>query len=158
MFLAEDRFDSLIAWYAARFHRDPRQVKRQIRRESAFDPNACSGVGARGLAQFMETTWAEWCDGRAGIDPPPPSVVAKLTDPRDPEDGIMALCAYMAQLERSLGTLMPALAAYNAGIGRVRRLMREAGPEWPGKLPQETRDYLVFCLDYDRERLVVVVD
>lgn len=64
---AEDRYDSLIAYYFDRTaHRygfdegvDWHLVKAQVRQESAFNPEAVSPVGARGLLQIMPGTWGE---------------------------------------------------------------------------------------------------
>jgi soluble lytic murein transglycosylase-like protein len=65
MMNATDRYDSLIAYLfeqeAARLGFDEtvdwHLVKAQVRAESAFDPEAVSPVGARGLLQIMPATW-----------------------------------------------------------------------------------------------------
>ncbi len=90
----------------------PRWVDRaaQVQAESAFNPRAVSPVGARGLAQFMPATWAEWAPG---------------ADPFDPLAAIRAQHRYMLWLEaRCGGDLDPALGAYNAGLGNLRRAQR----------------------------------
>ncbi len=56
---AEDRYDSLFQFYAGQKAIDWLLLKAQVKRESAFDPNARSPVGAVGLAQFMPATWDE---------------------------------------------------------------------------------------------------
>jgi surface antigen len=84
----------------------------QIEQESGWDPNAVSHVGARGLAQFMPATWAQYGQG---------------ADPFDPEAAIVAQARYMADLYDQVGSLAAndedrirfALAAYNAGPGAV---------------------------------------
>lgn len=84
----------------------------QAQAESAFNPRAVSPVGARGIAQFMPATWAEWAPG---------------ADPFDPIVGIQAQHRYMLWLEARCGQqLDPALAAYNAGLGNVRKAQRLA--------------------------------
>jgi soluble lytic murein transglycosylase-like protein len=146
-----DRYDSLIAWYAEHgrkgegpfFVRDnPVPVgllKRQLLQESAANPDAVSRVGAQGLAQAMEATWQEWVRNEFGGDPPPRRHISAF----DPEDAIHFQCDYMAWLLGVFGQdQRKALAAYNAGIGRVQKLMKAHGGEWEQHLPDETIDYL----------------
>lgn len=85
-------------------------------------------------------TWEEWCDGTPGVDNP--LLDRRFLRPNDPEDSIMACCAYMAWLEEKLVDLRHALAAYNFGIGNVQR-----GKPWP----KETNDYVEKCLGYAGE-------
>lgn len=149
----EDRYDDLIIKYASVYKRDPKQVKRQIRTESAFNPNAMNpGSKAKGLLQFMDGTWSEWCDGTPGVQ--------ERTQPRpsafDPEANIRAGCAYMAALEKQFGTLEEALAAYNWGPGNVRKAQRKAteqNTDWKTLLPAETKNYLIKCLGYKAENI-----
>lgn len=138
--LAEDRYDSLINYYAEQYGVDPQLIKEQMRFESAFDPDALSGKGARGLSQFMQRTWEEWRDGTPGIQPPPADVV--LLDPRDSEDAIRAQSAFMGWLFNALGDLRQALAAYNWGIGNLRKALKAWGTDWFEHVPEETRDYV----------------
>lgn len=86
----------------------PRAVERaaQVRQESAFNPRATSYVGARGIAQFMPGTWAQWGEG---------------ADPFDPIAGIDAQHRYMLWLEARTWDQAAAIAAYNAGLGNVRK-------------------------------------
>jgi murein DD-endopeptidase MepM/ murein hydrolase activator NlpD len=87
-------------------------VAAQIQTESGWDPTATSPVGARGIAQFMPGTWADYGAG---------------ADPFDPLAGIAALGRYMADLKAQVGHLGQSeaektdliLAAYNAGPGAV---------------------------------------
>lgn len=84
----------------------------QVRAESAFNPRAISPVGARGLAQFMPATWREWCVRLGMAD----------ADPFEPAPALRAQHAYMNWLEaRCGGRLDPALGAYNAGLGSIRK-------------------------------------
>jgi membrane-bound lytic murein transglycosylase D len=107
--------------------------------ESAFDPFARSPKGATGLWQFMPATGSElglqqgkWYDGRRDV--------IAATD---------AALDYLTRLHRSFdGDWLLALAAYNAGAGRVHKAMRhnrDAGKAvdfWHLPLPKETRDYV----------------
>jgi len=73
--------------------------------ESAFDPQAVSPKGAMGLMQLMPGTAA-----RFGVE-----------KPFDPWENLNAGAAYLRQLsEKYGGDLKLALAAYNAGEGRVQ--------------------------------------
>ncbi len=106
--------------------------------ESALDPQAESWAGARGLWQFMPETAAEF-----GLD--------SLTV-ADPGASTEAAARYLRQLTRMFGgDVQLALAAYNCGPGRLRRLVRDHRREtgetptfWDlhASLPQETQDYV----------------
>lgn len=141
----QNRYDSLLQYYGERSGVDWRLLKAQMLAESAADPDAVSPAGALGLAQFMDRTWQEWRDGIPGIQEPPPS--HRLLDPRDPEDAIRAQAAYMAWLLHQVGEDVPlALAAYNWGIGNVRRMFPTGGYD-PAKVPGETRTYVARILE-----------
>ena len=90
---------------AARFDLSPSLIEALVWQESRWQPNALSPVGARGLAQLMPGTAREM-----GVDPDDP--FANL------EGGARYL---RQQLDRFDGDLEKALAAYNAGPGRVLR-------------------------------------
>lgn len=84
-----------------------------IHQESGWDPNAVSGVGAQGLAQFMPGTWPSY--GGDG-------------DPFNPRDAIRAMGRYMGDLKRILRNsgvggdeIDNVLRAYNAGPTAVIR-------------------------------------
>jgi len=119
-----------------------------IRQESAFDPRATSPVGARGLMQLMPATARE---------------TARKLDRRLPADGlydpkvsIELGTAYLRQLLDSFdGNVELAVAGYNGGPNRIRRLWDES-PE--GELDDfvenlgldESRDYV--------KRILVLAD
>lgn len=103
--------------------------------ESSFDPSARSPAGAKGLFQLMPAT-AEglglstaWPDERT-----------------HPTKSAEAAARYLRQLHREFADWTLALAAYNAGQGRVRRALssREAKTfaEVSPALPVETRLYV----------------
>ena len=103
--------------------------------ESAFDPQARSRSGAVGLFQLMPQT--------AGI-------LGLSTWPRDerldPGKNARASARYLAYLYRKFHDWSLALAAYNGGEGRVRRLLnagnRKTFREIAGDLPDETQFYV----------------
>ena len=106
--------------------------------ESALDPAAESGAGARGLWQFMPETAAEY-----GLD--------SLTV-ADPAASTAAAARYLQWLGRRFrGDWQLALAAYNCGVGRVERLAQAYRAEtgrrptfWDlrDRLPTETQAYV----------------
>jgi membrane-bound lytic murein transglycosylase D len=104
--------------------------------ESSMNPEATSPVGARGLFQFMPLTAA-----RFGL-----STSVMLDERTDPEKSARAAAAYLRILHRRFGSWPLALAAYNAGEGRVGRLLaRENATTFDAvahRLPLETRMYV----------------
>jgi membrane-bound lytic murein transglycosylase D len=103
--------------------------------ESAYLPGAVSPAGAAGLWQLMPATAERFgVPMDAGFD----GRFAPLTASR-------AALAYLAWLHRHFdGDWLLALAAYNAGEGRVRRAMERSGSRdfWQLPLPEETRHYV----------------
>src|ERR1017187_1171271 len=89
--MEENKFDSLFKKYGDEFHIDPLLLKAQVKQESNFNPNAINkNSGAKGLAQFVDKTWEEWCDLVPGIQ----KTIIKY-DPFDPTQAIRAQSAYM---------------------------------------------------------------
>ncbi|HEY0143685.1 MAG TPA: lytic transglycosylase domain-containing protein [Thermoanaerobaculia bacterium] len=100
------QFDAYIR-EAARTHGvDPRLVAAVVRRESAWNPNAVSRVGAGGLMQLMPAT----------------ARFLGVTDVFDARQNIHGGTRYLRTLLDTFnGDLDLALAAYNAGPGAVAR-------------------------------------
>ncbi len=111
-----------------------------IRQESAFDLSAQSHVGARGLMQLMPATARE-ISRRFGI----PFSAAGLDEP---DLNVRLGTAYFRQmLDTFGGNLELALAGYNAGPNRIRRL-------WQNSPGQET-DAFVEGLALSEPRIYV---
>ena len=90
---------------ARRFDLSPALIEALVWQESRWRADAVSPVGARGLAQLMPGTARE-----LGVDP------------GDPFANLEGGARYLReQLDRFDGDLEKALAAYNAGPGRVER-------------------------------------
>lgn len=89
----------------------------QIQLESSWNPVSVSGAGAKGLAQFLDGTWATY--GRDGNGD-------GIADPFQPLDAIAGAGAYdCANLAAVAGIpgdpIDNMLAAYNAGSGAVAK-------------------------------------
>ncbi|WP_405115947.1 lytic transglycosylase domain-containing protein [Paenibacillus sp. FSL K6-1217] len=105
-------------------------IKAVIDTESSFNPNVVSSAGAKGLMQLMDGT----ANGLGVSDP---------FDPAQSIDGGVRYLSY--QLKRYDGEEKMALAAYNAGPGRVNKLGVSSDAELMANLsglPKETQAYI----------------
>jgi soluble lytic murein transglycosylase-like protein len=99
---------------------------RQINLESGFNPRAVSRAGAIGIAQFM-----------------PGTAAALGINPWEPIQSLRAAVNLMASYTRRYGgNYAMALAAYNAGRGRVQHAVKTCRSNWFNCLPHETRHYI----------------
>ena len=114
-------YQGAIERFAARARVPVSIIFGMIRQESAFDPQATSWAGARGLMQIMPATGRELARKmglRYGTD--------RLTEP---EFSIQLGTTYYSQVLRMFDENQElALAGYNAGPYRIKRLWRQAGP------------------------------
>lgn len=117
------QYAAKIGELAQRFDLSPALLEAVVWQESRWRENAVSPAGARGLAQLMPGT-ARYL----GVDPD------------DPMQNLEGGARYLReQLDRFDGDLEKALAAYNAGPGRVERA---------GGIPniRETKNYVAAIL------------
>ncbi len=131
---------------------NPVLVHAVIRQESAFDSMATSGAGARGLMQLMPAT-AKGLARQLNVT----HSRQRLTT--DPAHNLTLGSTYLAQLIDAFdGSIVLALASYNAGPGRVRRWLVENGDprdgslhaavDWVESIPySETRNYVQRVLE-----------
>ncbi|WP_221046995.1 transglycosylase SLT domain-containing protein [Methylogaea oryzae] len=134
-------YEHAVERHADRQQLDPGIVYGLIRQESAFDRNAQSAVGARGLMQIMPST---------------AQTIAKVLREKftsvgllhDPEVNVRYGTYYFKDLlERFRGNFAMAAAAYNAGPQRVHRWQPAGGTVpsdiWVEQIPfKETRHYV----------------
>ena len=98
-------YSAKVAELSARYDLSSALIEALVWQESRWRADAVSPKGAQGLAQLMPGTARE-----LGVDP------------RDPHANLEGGARYLrAQLDRFDGDLERALAAYNAGPGRVAR-------------------------------------
>ena len=102
---------------------EPALLAALVKHESGFDPDVRSHAGAIGLAQLMPGT-------AAGLG----------VDPTDPLDNLRGGARYLREQLDRFGSTELALAAYNAGPGRVAQA---------GGIPRitETRTYVDRVMD-----------
>ncbi|MFQ5906909.1 MAG: lytic transglycosylase domain-containing protein [bacterium] len=100
------RFERIVRSAADRYSVDSNLVWAVMKVESDFNPRAVSHRGARGLMQLMPVT----------------ARLHNVGDIYDPTENINAGARHLKSLlDRFQGDLRLALAAYNAGVGAVKR-------------------------------------
>ncbi len=130
---------------------EPALVHAVVRQESGFDARAISRANAHGLMQLMPSTAKAVAKGlNVHFDP------ASLLG--DPSYNLRLGQAYLAGLLEDFdGSYLAAVAAYNAGPGRVRRWLKDNGDprrgeidvlDWIEQIPvAETRNYVQRVLE-----------
>lgn len=104
----QSQFMPLIERIASEEGVDPYLVKCLIKVESNFSADAVSVAGAMGLMQIMQDIARAY----------------KVTNPFDPEENVKAGTRHLKELLNYFKNDVPlALAAYHAGIGRVKKNM-----------------------------------
>jgi len=120
------RYDIYIAEAARKYGVPFSLIKAVIKAESNFDPYAVSRSGACGLMQIMPET----------------AKLLGVKDSFDPRENISGGARYLKELLAQFdGNLRLALAAYNAGPGRVQSLKRMPPIE-------ETRGFVRMVMKY----------
>lgn len=113
----------------------PQVLTAQAEKESGLNPRAVSAVDATGqraygLCQFQLPTFRAILPGG---------------NPLNPSHSLQAAAKYLGGLVREFGALDVALAAYNWGPAKVRRVIRAAGNGYEAikaRLPYSVRFYV----------------
>ncbi len=135
-------YEESIRTEAAAYGIDPLMVAAVIRVESKFKEENVSHVGAIGLMQLMPDT-AQWIAKESGIP------YNGTEDLSNPQTNIQMGVWYLSFLNKEFkGNWVAAVAAYNAGQGRVNRWLHK-DYVWDGQLDTadqipvgETRHYV----------------
>lgn len=112
-----------------------RLMKALVKIESNGNPKATSPKGAQGLTQLMPATGREMAK-KVGVK----------YDPYDKNQNLLLGTLYYKEQLDKFGTPELAYASYNAGPGRVEKLLNKYGADYSAiepHLPNETRDYVV---------------
>lgn len=132
-------YDDLISAAGVKYGVDPALIKGVVQSESSFNANAISSAGAKGLMQLMDDT-------ARGLG---------VTDSLDPAQNIDGGTRFLSYLLRKYdGNVSTALAAYNAGPGRVDRLGIANDQDVAihlDKLPEETQGYIRKVLEASKQ-------
>ena len=108
--------------------------------ESGLDPNIVSPAKAVGLWQFLRETGKDYNMNKDDS--------YWLDERRDPEKSTRAAMRFLKDLYKELGDWHLAMAAYNCGLGCVKRAIKKSGKTNPtfwdirSKLPKETAGYV----------------
>ena len=100
----------------------------------SFDPNAYNAKsGARGIFQLTPIALRQ-----VKID------TGQTINPVNPYQASTAAAALLARLNKMFNGQLPlVIAAYNAGEGTIRNFVKAVASQGRGRLPAETRDYIV---------------
>lgn len=131
-------YEETVMAYAKQFDVPPSMIYAVIHTESHFDHNAVSKADAKGLMQLTDNT-CEWARSLLG---------EKEGDVFDPETNIRYGTKILSVLMGQFAEQKTVLAAYNAGIGNVRKWLSNTDYSADGKrlhtIPfAETREYVV---------------
>ena len=121
-----DKIYASVDKYSSKYGVDKNLILAIIKQESNFNPNAESGVGAKGLMQLMDFN----------------SEAYGVKNPFDIDENINAGVKHIkSYLDKYNGNIEMALMAYNAGPGTMAR----RGVNSPSdlyKMPEETQNYV----------------
>ncbi len=134
------KYGDIVNRYAALYDLPEHFVYAVIKAESGFDEDAISPVGAVGLMQIMPSTFV-WLTELTGEE-----IDAKKLS--DPEVNIRYGCFYLRYLWDIYEDKTLTLAAYNAGMGNVKKWLDEGLTEIPF---EETKNYINRVLRFEEK-------
>ena len=140
---------SYIEENAGAYDIDPYMLLALIKAESGFDKDAVSERDAKGLMQLSDST-AFWAAGKLGISD------FEVGDLFEPETNIIFGSWYYNSLMSEFdGNIILALAAYNAGSGKVKEwieddLIRDEDTQAADIPYNETRIFVKRVLNYSK--------
>ena len=127
---------------------DPHLIATLVKAESNFNRDAKSSAGAKGVMQLTDET-AQFCAEKLGVE-------LKDNDIYDPDINIRLGVFYLKRtLELFDGDVTLAIAAYNAGEGRVREWLNDERYSADGKtlhtIPyEETKNHIEKIQTYQK--------
>lgn len=127
------QYQGFVTMAAKQYNVRPELLAALIQQESSWNPNAGSGAGAVGLAQFMPGTAAS-----IGVNP------------RDPQSSIFGAAKLLSQYEHDYGSETQALIAYNWGPAHGKASLSSA--------PGETKSYVSAVLSNSGGQMAVTGD
>ncbi len=137
--------------YGKEYGIDSRLVMAIIRAESTFDPQCLSHTGAKGLMQILRSTYEEDIKG-------PLALSENYEDLRNGKFNVMCGTYYLRWLSDRLTGTEQIVAAYNGGIGNVKRWLNNKEYSNDGetliieKIPDEgVRNYVKNVMKYYKE-------
>lgn len=132
------KYEEIVSRYASEYGVPDNLIFAVIRSESGFDPEAKSSVGAVGLMQLMPASY-EWVSWRLGEE-------TTEIGRSDPEINIRCGTYLLSYFYSEFSDWDLAIAAYNAGDGRVKNWLNDPEISDNGKLTDipfpETKNYL----------------
>lgn len=108
-------YDEIVTTYAQEYDLAPSLIYGIIYTESRFDPEAVSSVGAKGLMQLMDETF-DWTLQKLGEE---------SGNVFDPETNIRCGARLLKYLSAQFNNTEAVLAAYNAGVGNVKKWLKD---------------------------------
>ena len=137
-------------YYGAEYGIDSRLIMAIIRAESTFDPACLSSTGAKGLMQIMKGTYR---DIQKDL-----RLQEEYEDLTDGKFNVMCGTYYLNWLSRHLDGTEQIVAAYNGGIGNVRKWLKDGAYSANGKtlivenIPNEgVKNYVNKVMKYYKE-------
>jgi len=114
--LYPEHYSEYVEKYSSEYDVDKELIYAMIKEESNFNPDASSSKSAIGLMQLVQST-ADEVGKELNIDSP---------NLKDPETNIKIGTKYISNLLKKYdGNIALSIAAYNAGIGKVDKWVKE---------------------------------